>query len=201
MRRIGILNGKIIVQGDPNIVKPNEILLQKQEENIQLLERNSKGQLNTITGGDNKGDEDTIIIKGNDYYWKIDSPIGQDAEKYKKYQDLLNFLKQLNCVFSLIYTMSYANQLYYTKGLYTISLVIEESTKAMPSYVYNYIACIRECADITYGGIKANSIIDLLIKVGEVSSEQAAIEFLASRGLTKVTKEEFEEARKLAAEI
>lgn len=32
MRRIGTLNGRAIVQGDPNIVKPNEILLQNKEE-------------------------------------------------------------------------------------------------------------------------------------------------------------------------
>ena len=32
MRRIGTLNGRAVVQGDPNIVKPNEILLQNKEE-------------------------------------------------------------------------------------------------------------------------------------------------------------------------
>lgn len=32
MKRIGTLNGRAVVQGDPNIVKPNEILLQNKEE-------------------------------------------------------------------------------------------------------------------------------------------------------------------------
>lgn len=84
MRRIGTLNGRAVVQGDPNIVKPNEILLQNKEGEISLSKRSEQGELSTITGGGVKEDEDTIIIKGSDYYWAIDSPKGQDAEKYKK---------------------------------------------------------------------------------------------------------------------
>lgn len=39
MRRIGTLNGRAVVQGDPNIVKPNEILLQNKEEKTSLLKQ------------------------------------------------------------------------------------------------------------------------------------------------------------------
>lgn len=51
MRRIGMLNGRAIVQGDSNIVKPNEILLQNKEGKISLSKRSEQGELNTITGG------------------------------------------------------------------------------------------------------------------------------------------------------
>lgn len=68
MRRIGMLNGRAVVQGDPNIVKPNEILLQNKEGKISLSKRSEQGELNTITGGGDKEDEDTVIIKGGDYY-------------------------------------------------------------------------------------------------------------------------------------
>lgn len=200
MRRIGTLNGRAVVQGDPNIVKPNEILLQNKEGKISLSKRSEQGELSTITGGGDKEDEDTIIIKGSDYYWKIDSPEGQDAEKYKKYQELLKLLSEINCVFSLIYWRTYSGLFEYRKGISAATKVLIEANSAMPSYVYNYIAYIRECSGVTYQGLKADSLVDLQIKLGKASNEQEAIEYLATMGLTKVTKEEFEEFKQHAME-
>lgn len=201
MRRIGTLNGRAVVQGDPNIVKPNEILLQNKEGKISLSKRSEQGELSTITGGGDKEDEDTIIIKGGDYYWKMDDPRGQDAKKYKKYQELLSLLSDKGCVFSLIYIQSYSSGVAYRKGISAAAMAGSESTNPMPSYVYNYIAYIRECSGVTYQGLKADSLVDLLIKLGDASNEQEAIEYLASLGLTKVTKEEFEEYRQYAIEM
>lgn len=194
MRRIGMLNGRAVVQGDPNIVKPNEILLQNKEGKISLSKRSEQGELNTITGGGgDKEDEDTVIIKGGDYYWKIDSPVGQDSEKYRKYQDLISKLSMSNCVFSLKYVNTSTNEVLYEKGITAAIIVFTESATTMPSYVYSYIAYIRECSGLTYQGLKFDSLVDLCVKSGDVSNEQEAIELLASLGLTKVTKEEFEE--------
>lgn len=193
MRRIGMLNGRAVVQGDPNIVKPNEILLQNKEGKISLSKRSEQGELNTITGGGDKEDEDTVIIKGGDYYWKIDSPVGQDKEKYRKYQDLLFPLKEMGCVFSLKYVKTSTGEVLYEKGIPAAVRVFTEWGNIMPSYVYSYIAYIRECSDFTYQGLKVDSLIDLCIKKGAASNEQEAIIILASQGLTKVTKEEFEE--------
>lgn len=200
MRRIGTLNGRAIVQGDPNIVKPNEILLQNKEEKISLLKRFSQGELVTITGGGVKEDEDTIIIKGSDYYWEIDSPKGQDAEKYRKYQELLSILSDAGAVFSLVYTYSYSSKVIYRKGISAASIVGRESSSPMPSYVYNYIVYIRECSGINYQGLKADSLVDFFIKLGNASNEQEAIEYFASMGLTKITKEQFEELKQYAIE-
>ena len=193
MRRIGMLNGRAVVQGDPNIVKPNEILLQNKEGKISLSKRSEQGELNTITGGGDKEDEDTVIIKGGDYYWKIDSPVGQDSEKYRKYKNLINILSMANCVFSLKYANTSTNEILYEKGISAAITVFTESTNTMPSYVYSYIAYIRERSNATYQGLKADSLVDLCVKMGIASNEQKAIEYLASQGLTKVTKEEFEE--------
>lgn len=193
MRRIGMLNGRAVVQGDPNIVKPNEILLQNKEGKISLSKRSEQGELNTITGGGDKEDEDTVIIKGGDYYWKIDSPVGQDSEKYKKYKDLLFFLKETGCVFSLKYVNTSTSEVLYEKGISAVIIVFTELSNIMPSYVYSYIAYIRERSNATYQGLKFDSLVDLCVKTGAVSNEQEAIEYLASQGLTKVTKEEFEE--------
>lgn len=193
MRRIGMLNGRAVVQGDPNIVKPNEILLQNKEGKISLSKRSKQGELNTITGGGDKEDEDTVIIKGGDYYWKIDSPVGQDSEKHRKYQSLIGVLSMTNCVFSLKYVNTSTSEVLYEKGIPAVTRVFEEYNNMMPSYVYNYIAYIRECSDFTYQGLKVDSLVDLCVKTGPVSNEQEAIEYLASQGLTKVTKEEFEE--------
>lgn len=193
MRRIGMLNGRAVVQGDPNIVKPNEILLQNKEGKISLSKRSEQGELNTITGGGDKEDEDTVIIKGGDYYWKIDSPVGQDSEKHRKYQELINILSMVNCVFSLKYVNTSTSEVLYEKGIPAAVNVFAESTNTMPSYVYSYIAYIRECSNATYQGLKFDSLIDLCVKMGIASNEQKAIEYLASKGLTKVTKEEFEE--------
>lgn len=193
MRRIGMLNGRAVVQGDPNIVKPNEILLQNKEGKISLSKRSEQGELNTITGGGDKEDEDTVIIKGGDYYWKIDSPVGQDSEKYRKYKNLIGMLSIANCVFSLKYVNTSTGESLYEKGIPAVNRVFEEATTTMPSYVYNYIAYIRECSGLTYQGLKFDSLVDLCVKTGTSSNEQEAIEYLASQGLTKVTKEEFEE--------
>lgn len=193
MRRIGMLNGRAVVQGDPNIVKPNEILLQNKEGKISLSKRSEQGELNTITGGGDKEDEDTVIIKGGNYYWKIDSPVGQDANKYGKYQQLLFLLLNPYCIFSLKYVNTSTGESLYEKGIPAINRVFTEFTNTMPSYVYNYIAYIRECSDFTYQGLKVDSLVDLCVKMEVASNEQEAIEFLASKGLTKVTKEEFEE--------
>lgn len=188
-----MLNGRAVVQGDPNIVKPNEILLQNKEGKISLSKRSEQGELNTITGGGDKEDEDTVIIKGGDYYWKIDSPVGQDSEKHRKYKNLIAMLSMTNCVFSLKYVNTSTSEVLYEKGIPAAVNVFAESTNTMPSYVYSYIAYIRECSNATYQGLKADSLIDLCVKLGAGSNEQEAIEYLASQGLTKVTKEEFEE--------
>lgn len=193
MRRIGMLNGRVVVQGDPNIVKPNEILLQNKEGKISLSKRSEQGELNTITGGGDKEDEDTVIIKGGDYYWKIDSPVGQDSEKHRKYKNLLNILSMTNCVFSLKYVNTSTSEVLYGKGISAAIMVFTESASTMPSDVYKYIAYIRERSNATYQGLKADSLVDLCVKTGIASNEQEAIEYLASQGLTKVTKEEFEE--------
>lgn len=193
MKRIGMLNGRAVVQGDPNIVKPNEILLQNKEGKISLSKRSEQGELNTITGGGDKEDEDTVIIKGGDYYWKIDSPVGQDSEKYRKYKNLIDILSMTNCVFSLKYVNTSTSEVLYGKGISAAIIVFTELTNTMPSYVYSYIAYIRERSNATYQGLKADSLVDLCVKMGTASNEQEAIEYLASQGLTKVTKEEFEE--------
>ena len=194
MRRIGMLNGRVVVQGDPNIVKPNEILLQNKEGKISLSKRSEQGELNTITGGGgDKEDEDTVIIKGGDYYWKIDSPVGQDSEKYRKYTNLISILSMANCVFSLKYVNTSTSEVLYEKGITAAIIVFTESATTMPSYVYRYIAYIRERSNATYQGQKFDSLVDLCVKTGASSNEQEAIKYLASLGLTKVTKEEFEE--------
>lgn len=193
MRRIGMLNGRVVVQGDPNIVKPNEILLQNKEGKISLSKRSEQGELNTITGGGDKEDEDTVIIKGGDYYWKIDSPVGQDSKKYEKYKELLYLLLDAYCIFSLKYVNISTSEVLYDKGISAVNRVFKEFSNIMTSHVYNYIAYIRECSDFTYQGLKVDSLVDLCVKMGIASNEQEAIEYLASQGLTKVTKEEFEE--------
>lgn len=193
MRRIGMLNGRAVVQGDPNIVKSNEILLQNKEGKISLSKRSEQGELSTITGGGDKEDEDTVIIKGGDYYWKIDSPVGQDSEKHRKYKNLINMLSMANCVFSLKYVNTSTNKVLYEKGITAAITVFAESATTMPSDVYSYIAYIRECSGLTYQGLKFDSLVDLCVKMGTASNEQEAIEYFASQGLTKVTKEEFEE--------
>lgn len=107
----------------------------------------------------------------------------------------------MGSVFSLIYTSSYSNETIYRKGIFAASTVCMESSSPMPSYVYNYIACIRECSGVTVEGQKADSLVDAAIKMGAASNEQEAIEYFASMGLTKVTKEEFEEFKQQALEM
>ena len=98
-----------------------------------------------------------------------------------------------NCVFSLKYANTSTNEILYEKGISAAITVFTESTNTMPSYVCSYIAYIRERSNVTYQGQKFDSLVDLLVKSGASSNEQEAIKYLALLGLTKVTKEEFEE--------
>lgn len=102
-------------------------------------------------------------------------------------------LSMVNCVFSLKYVSTSTSEVLYEKGISAAIIVSTEATNTMPSYVYSYIAYIRERSNATYQGLKFDSLVDLYVKAGTVSNEQEAIEYLASKGLTKVTKEEFEE--------
>lgn len=114
---------------------------------------------------------------------------------------MLKLLSESGSVFSLIYVFSYSSGIIYRKGISAAATVASESTNPMPSYVYNYITYIRECSGISYQGVKADSLVDLYVKLGEASNEQEVIEVLASMGLTKVTKEEFEEYKQHAVEM
>lgn len=98
-----------------------------------------------------------------------------------------------NCVFSLKYVNTSTSEVLYEKGISAAIIVYTEPTNTMPSYVYSYIAYIRERSNATYQGLKADSLVDLCVKTGSASNEQDAIEYFASLGMTKVTKEEFEE--------
>lgn len=102
-------------------------------------------------------------------------------------------LSMANCVFSLKYVNTSTSEVLYEKGISAAITVFIESNTTMPSYVYSYIAYIRERSNATYQGLKFDSLVDLCVKTGAARNEQEAIEYLASQGLTKVTKEEFEE--------
>lgn len=53
MKRIGKLNNKIVVQGDPNLVKSNQILYKEDSSGIVLQERKNNNLENITAGGGN----------------------------------------------------------------------------------------------------------------------------------------------------
>ena len=67
MKRIGSIKGVPIVEGNPNEITKNQILYKESNKEVQLSKRDSKGQLNTITGS-NSDDGDALV------YYKINNP-------------------------------------------------------------------------------------------------------------------------------
>lgn len=65
MKRVGKLNNKIVVQGDPNLVKSNQILYKENSNGIVLQER-KKNNLENITAGE----ETNTTIK--QYFYRYD---------------------------------------------------------------------------------------------------------------------------------
>lgn len=53
MKRIGKINNKIVVQGDPNLVKSNQILYKEGSSGIVLQERKNNNLENITAGGGN----------------------------------------------------------------------------------------------------------------------------------------------------
>lgn len=63
MKRIGKLNGKTVVQGDPNLVKQNEILYKQEPEGIILQERKKNNLENITAGGGGSSDSEILYYK------------------------------------------------------------------------------------------------------------------------------------------
>lgn len=74
MKRIGKLNNKIVVQGDPNLVKSNQILYKEDSSGIVLQERKNNNLENITAGG---GGSDKIE------YFKFKEPIITIDEMFK----------------------------------------------------------------------------------------------------------------------
>lgn len=83
MKRIGSIKGVPVVEGNPNEITKNQILYKESNKEVQLSKRDSKGQLNTITGS-NSDDGDAFV------YYKINNP------------DILEFLIHLPIVSAIV---------------------------------------------------------------------------------------------------
>lgn len=68
MKRIGSIRGVPVVEGNPNEITKNQILYKESNKEVQLSKRDSKGQLNTITGS-NSDNGDGLV------YYKINNPL------------------------------------------------------------------------------------------------------------------------------
>lgn len=70
MKRIGKLNNKIVVQGDPNLVKSNQILYKEDSSGIVLQERKNNN-LENITAGGGSNSDGAFTYKSRKVVWKI----------------------------------------------------------------------------------------------------------------------------------
>lgn len=50
-KRVGTLYNKPVVEGDPNLITRNEILVKKSKDTILMQERGDSGDLSPITAG------------------------------------------------------------------------------------------------------------------------------------------------------
>lgn len=83
MKRIGKLNNKIVVQGDPNLVKSNQILYKEDSSGIVLQERKQNNLENITAGGSSDSNNFEYGYRPIEQYWSIDSYVeGITLEEY-----------------------------------------------------------------------------------------------------------------------
>lgn len=85
MKKVGKLNGKVVVAGDKNLVTANQIHYEEKDGNITLSERKG-GELNSVTGsGSSGGDKKS-------YYYKV---IGAGDDNYLYAMELIAFVASI----------------------------------------------------------------------------------------------------------
>lgn len=86
-KKIGVLNGKPVIQGDPNLITKNEILYKNDNNTIQLQERQGN-ELKSLTNSSSEDEE-------NEYY-KV--KFNSNSEGY----EILDFLFETSLHYSVI---------------------------------------------------------------------------------------------------
>lgn len=111
MKRIGRLNGKVVVQGDPNLVTKGQILYKQQGNDIILQERKNN-KLESITAGEGGNSEDSEIL----YYKFVDSDKPLDFNgmimSYSEFA-IRNFLNILESINIISFKVNYNNTIYH----------------------------------------------------------------------------------------
>lgn len=187
-KKVGNYKGKAIVEG------VGEISLLKHE-----ILFNPNQSLEPIN------DDDTIteIFKGNEYVWKLPSPLGEpNSDKWNKYIEALSKFNNLN-VFECIYAIPDAFPMYGYRGSKAIRVITDEVNKTLPnSYIRYSITHIRESKlkfPLT-GGVVYDSFIDYLIKGESMSEEEALLYMTETLGLERVPLDDYKEFRKSITE-
>ena len=179
-KKVGNYKGKAIVEG------VGEVSLLKHE-----ILFNPNQSLEPIN------DDDTIVYKGNEYVWKLPSPVGEpDSDKWNKYIQMLKFLR--HNVFECIYVNSYTPQVLGYRGYNASRIITEEIAKTLPNdYVYDYMEYIREMPfKHPETGVIYNSSIDMLMKQTSMSEEDVLKLITENMGLERISLDDYREFRK-----
>lgn len=183
-KKVGNYKGKAIVEG------VGEISLLKHE-----ILFNPNQSLEPIN------DDDTIVYKGNEYVWKLPSPVGEpDSDKWKKYIQTLKFLQRN--VFEFTYVYSYSGQRVGCRSYNASMIITKEIAKTLPNdYVYDYIEYVREMPfKEPLTGVIYNSLVDMMMEQKSMSEEDVIKLITENMGLERISLDDYKEFRKSISE-
>lgn len=185
-RKIGSIYGKPIVEGDLNLVTPNE----KHKSELQ-------------GGGEPVNTDDITVIKGSDYYWKSNIDIEKyDTSKYQEYLGSLDIIMSAGNIFNAYFKYKSGTEIFTQRPLSSIGCIgevtsqnyLRDGDSEYASYTLKLVA-FRE-SDFTIQGLYFKSIVDYFMSNG--ASEEEAVAQMKEMGWDRITKEEYQELTRYA---
>lgn len=176
MRRIGTLNGKIVVQGDENLLKKNTILYKENNGKIELSERGDSGKIDNITqGGNNSNSEEDKRIYA----------VITNKQELQSYQAIITYTK----IF-----LTYNAGFIIIKGNPYIIGIPDSSTIILEYIELNPIMQIA-----TSNAVFTTNSLEEYESIGKLDSNNRPFKIITKEEFDKDLTEE--EARKIAAEL
>lgn len=192
MKRIGKLNNKIVVQGDPNLVKSNQILYKEGSNGIVLQER-KQNNLENITAGGGSTSDGAFTYKSRKVVWEVDT----NNEGLGGLFSMIMYLP----FYCICIPNEYKIDKYY--GLSTSTYLGLMTGKLQEGANNAVITYIEECeCNVTintqFGNINCNgSLLDFLKEMNKIAnpdsniSDEEIINLLSSMGLTQTSYEDY----------
>lgn len=180
-KKIGVLNGKPVIQGDPNLITKNEILYKNDNNTIQLQERQGN-ELKSLTNSSSEDEE-------NEYYEynQVGSSESEVAVMFVLTnigESVVSYILDGVCIAPYLPGSTNPNTASYVYG--KPCFCFEFSTKQRFSNIIEYK---QSSCEYKAGNIPAGSLFDKISYMDALYETEE--EFLQKANLRKISKEEY----------